>query len=298
MQDERESERKPKRACRVYPPRTKKLRLSLASPNTQVGSVSEDENGCARATTPNNIDLPPCDLEVNVIGVSQTLIEDRLTLPLQPFISQRQCTDFDTSICFTSKVTDDSAFDDTEVRNAATQTLQETNEGSTQKSKVVLDIESGINHSISHNSKGCKNNSANRLKFQSSTSSSKSNVERLALNGSEKSNAQEENIFPYVQQKKVKPHKQEEEDFGSEKLKRPQHQIVGFLEDHAEFGSDWKEAVEGKGRYAPSVLESTVDGSVVKGARRYVSNSSFSHSLINSIKPMKIFTRLSVDYST
>ncbi|XP_050687228.1 uncharacterized protein LOC126980896 isoform X2 [Eriocheir sinensis] len=46
------------------------------------------------------------------------------------------------------------------------------------------------------------------------------------------------------------------------------HQIVKFLEDYAEFGDDLKEIFEGRGKYCPTVLESTVDGSIVKGARR------------------------------
>ncbi|XP_071531223.1 uncharacterized protein [Panulirus ornatus] len=267
MQDESESVSKPKRACRVYPPRIKKFRLSPASPDPHPGRVSEDESSCGRAPTPYNIDLPPCDLEVSVTGVSQTLLEDRLASPPQPFLTKVQCADFDTPMCISSKVTEDSTIDDAEVRNVATQTLHETVGVSDQNSKVALDIESGIDCSVSHDSKGDTGPPANKHKCQSHTSLSDPDVENSALIGDRKLNTQEE-IFCYVQQKRLKPYKQEEEDFVSEKLKRPQHHIVGFLEDHAEFSSDWKEAVEGKGRYAPSVLESTVDGSVVKGARR------------------------------
>lgn len=56
----------------------------------------------------------------------------------------------------------------------------------------------------------------------------------------------------------------------TEKLNRPQHQIVKFLEDYTEFGADLKEIFEGRGKHCSTVLESTLDGSIVKGARRYV----------------------------
>ena len=56
---------------------------------------------------------------------------------------------------------------------------------------------------------------------------------------------------------------------GHHQIKRPQHRVLGFMEDHAEFGSDWEESSSCRGRYLSSVLESTVDGSIIKGARRY-----------------------------
>lgn len=52
------------------------------------------------------------------------------------------------------------------------------------------------------------------------------------------------------------------------KIHRPTPSIVGFLEDHAEFMFD--ASLEERENHIPSYLESTVDGSVIKGARRYV----------------------------
>ncbi|KAK7066527.1 hypothetical protein SK128_022365 [Halocaridina rubra] len=50
--------------------------------------------------------------------------------------------------------------------------------------------------------------------------------------------------------------------------RRPQYQLSGFLEDFTEFIDDGKEAAECHGRYLSSVLESTVNGSIIRGARR------------------------------
>lgn len=52
------------------------------------------------------------------------------------------------------------------------------------------------------------------------------------------------------------------------KIHRPTPSIVGFLEDHAEFMSD--APLEERENHFSSYLESTVDGSLIKGARRYV----------------------------
>lgn len=56
----------------------------------------------------------------------------------------------------------------------------------------------------------------------------------------------------------------------TKKLNRPQHQIIKFLEDYTEFGADLKEMFEGRGKHCHTILESTLDGSIVKGARRFV----------------------------
>ncbi|KAK3868303.1 hypothetical protein Pcinc_026286 [Petrolisthes cinctipes] len=49
------------------------------------------------------------------------------------------------------------------------------------------------------------------------------------------------------------------------KINRPTPSVVGFLEDYAEFMFDTS---EGRENHSPSYLESTVDGSLIKGARR------------------------------
>ncbi|XP_064093016.1 uncharacterized protein LOC135205794 [Macrobrachium nipponense] len=69
--------------------------------------------------------------------------------------------------------------------------------------------------------------------------------------------------------RKISQNNNDEEDGkGHHHLRRPQHKVLGFMEDHAEFTSDWEEASKYQGRYVSSVLESTVDGSIIKGARR------------------------------
>ncbi|KAG7154020.1 uncharacterized protein LOC121856822 [Homarus americanus] len=266
MQDERETDRRPKTASRVYPPRPKRQRSCAASLVTQQGCVSEGDGSYARAPTPYNINLPPCNLGINITNVSQAFIGDCSSSPLQPSI---QCTDVDTPVFFTSK--DSKYFDhlDTKLRNAAAQTLHKTTRASTQNPKVISGAGDGVKSHVPQDVQGCKRTSILKSpKSPKSPNLSNSGRDGSISNDTRKSNCQEGNVTSCVQQNKVKFPKQVEDNFRAGELKRPQHQVVGFLEDHAEFGSDWLETMEWRGKYAPSVLESTVDGSIVKGAKR------------------------------
>nr|XP_045604043.1 uncharacterized protein LOC123761864 [Procambarus clarkii] len=267
MEDDTERDRKLNRASRVYPSKSKRLVPPIVNPVTQERCFLENTDSCVQVPTPFNIDLPRFNLEGNASTSSQIFLCDSASL-IQGSNLQAHCADSDSFGSFNFVTLKDLTLLGPDMRNATTQTLYETTEKLPRNPKSVSDI--AVKLSIPHGFQAYKKSLSNRLKSHCNSCSSDSNRESSFLKSMNKSNSQKENVIRYVQKSSFKSLKQDDDTLASEKLKRPQHQVVGFLEDHAEFGSDWMEAIDFRGRYTPSVLESTVDGSIVKGARRYV----------------------------
>nr|XP_053628510.1 uncharacterized protein LOC128685839 [Cherax quadricarinatus] len=228
MQDKREKDRKLNRASRVYPSRSRRAASSIESSVEQDRCVSEYGGSCVRAATPCNIDLPSCNVNSKDTTISQSFFSDSLSSALKVSLVEVHRTDADILANFTSRVMN------TDLNTVTNQTL-----ALSQNPKAVLNAE----HKFSKSSatQACKKSLCDKLK--------------------------KENLIRNVKKCRLKSLKWDEAE-SPEKLKRPQHQIVGFLEDHVEFTSEWTEASDARRRYTPSVLESTLDGSIVKGARR------------------------------
>lgn len=231
---------------RVYPPGTKRLGKKQPIIHQGCDDTSDTVGDThARFSTPSRIDLPLCDVQANT---TQALGQNSVGLPMASFErkSESYCT-YDSQSKSSGELFSDKYLE----MNFAT------------SNTVFLRQDS---HSVLHGDE-LQGTVGWKGKTTRERSASKSIIE-LEDRGS--SHAESDIIRNAIcMKKKVKKNERKRSPY-TKKLNRPQYQIVKFLEDYTEFGADLKDMFEERGKHCPTVLESTVDGSIVKGARRFV----------------------------
>lgn len=232
---------------RVYPPRTKRLgkKLSMIHQGNDDTSFI-NENNHTKTSTPCEIDLPTYELQSNT---TQTLGQKYIGLSMSSFNKKSELY----NVCeYQEKPSNALSCDD---EYSKRMTVSRDTRISLQNLQPVLhrdELQGAVDSKCGPTRVTNAFQSIRRLEDKG-ISHGESHINRnvtcmkdkVGNNGRKKSS----NI---------------------KKLNRPQHQIVKFLEDYTEFGGDLKDIFNGKGKHCPTVLESTVDGSIVKGARRYV----------------------------
>lgn len=230
---------------RVYPPGSKRLGKKLPAIHQGCDDTS-DINGdnYTRSSTPYKIDLPLHELHTNT---SQALDQNSIVLPLPSERKSESCYAFALQINPSSELFNNEYSKMTVLRDTRI-SLQDSKSKSHGDELQVCTAGSNWGPTrISHtpqNTMALKDKGS--LHVECHASRNATSIEEKGRNNGRKKSP------------------------NAKKLNRPQHQIVKFLEDYAEFGDDLKDIFEGRGKYCPTVLESTVDGSIVKGARRFV----------------------------
>lgn len=231
-------------AVRVYPPGSKRLGKKLPAVHQSCGDTS-DINGdtYTRPSTSYKIDLPFHELDANI---SQALDQNSIVLPLPSFEKK-------SGVCYAHEL----------------QTKPSSELFSNEYSKVTVlrDSRNSLQDSKAHRDELQVCTTRSNL-GPTRISHAPQNIVALKDKGSHHGGCYASRDATCKEEKERNSGRKKPPN--ADKLNRPQHQIVKFLEDYAEFGDDLKEIFEGRGRYCPTVLESTVDGSIVKGARRFV----------------------------
>lgn len=271
MQNKSAQKTRPKKISRVYASRPRRSRSQEQEENSEKDSQHNDS--CAKASSGNNIDLPTRSVDAAVTSLTQSFSFDPEVGISNTSENDLNRTDENLSSVFNLCNAEFALREDARnvtlseknSKNATTQTflaivqLPAEGKNETESSEAVSE-----NNFAPSSSKGEPQKTA---EFPGhSNNGSEPAIDPLQISGNiRKLVSSSDNVTDYVQRGSIHAGSVKNVD----KLKRPQYQVSGFMEDHAEFASDWREATQRQGgRYTPSVLESTVDGSVVKGARR------------------------------
>ncbi|XP_047478689.1 uncharacterized protein LOC125031789 [Penaeus chinensis] len=272
MQNKSTQRTRQKKVSRVYSSRPRRSRSQDQVENSEKDSQHNDT--CNKASSGNNIDLPTRSVDAAVTSLPQSFSFDPEVGASGTPENDLNKTEENLSSVFNLCNAEFALREDPRYvtlsensKNATTQTFLETvqllaeGKNETESREIV-----SKNNFAPSSSRKIPQKAAEFQDHSNSGSEPATDPLQIQISGkNRKIVSSSDNVTHYVQRGSVQAGSVRNVD----KLKRPQYQVSGFMEDHAEFASDWREATQRQGgRYTPSVLESTVDGSVVKGARR------------------------------
>lgn len=233
---------------RVYPPGTKRGKKTLAVHQDCDDTSDINEENPSSSSSPHKIDLPFRELQANT---TQALGQHPVVLPV-PF-SGRQSESYEAcefQIMPSSELLLKNDYSMTVTRDVRDKEIVQASKSMSCGNELRDAVE-------------CK---WGPTRISCSSQNTVASKDKGSLHPESHTTS---SINPPCMEEKVR-NNAGKKPYNTKKLNRPQHQIVKFLEDYTEFGDDLKEIFGGRGKHCPTLLESTVDGSIVKGARRFV----------------------------